>query len=132
MGGAVQRNYTVLPNQSASTAPSGPAGVHAMSSSQPVTTGGSTSGKWTSASSSTLPGNRPLASTQASANATGSVAAIATAPTLSDSSTTVHSSGVSVIAASYSPGVTPDLFRGPTSHDQDISVLAVRWKIGRH
>src|SRR3546814_1242165 len=43
------------------------------------------------------------------------------------SSTTVHSSGVRVIAASYSPGLTPDLFRGPTSHDQDISVLAVRW-----
>src|SRR3546814_13761466 len=120
MGGAVQRNYTVLPNQSASTAPSGPAGVHAMSSSQPVTTGGSTSGKWTSASSSTLPGNRPLARTQASANATGSVAAIATACPLSDSSTTVHTSRVGVCAAKCYRGFITDFFLGNTSHNQYI------------
>ena len=84
----VQRNRT--PPDST---PKGPPGAKARSSTHPVTTGGTTSGRCTTPSSSTRPGNRNRASIQASANATGSVPAHATPPTSSDSRTTSHSAG---------------------------------------
>ena len=47
----VQRNSRVTPNQRSSGPPIGPAGAKAISSTQPVTTGGTTNGRWISASS---------------------------------------------------------------------------------
>lgn len=70
-----------------------------MSSSHPVTTGGTTSGRWTIASSSNLPGNRPRARAHASAKATGSIAATATPPTRRLSPTIPHSSTDSISGA---------------------------------
>ena len=58
----VQRKITLTPSP-ASIRPNGPCAPNANSSSQPLTTGGSTSGRCTAASSSTLPANRPRAST---------------------------------------------------------------------
>ena len=58
----VQRNSRVTPNQRSSGPPIGPAGAKAISSTQPVTTGGTTNGRWISASSKVRPGNRPRAS----------------------------------------------------------------------
>jgi hypothetical protein len=58
----VQRNRTVAPSQLSRTRPSGPAGAKASRSAQPVTTGGTTSGKWTTPSRRSLPRKRPRAS----------------------------------------------------------------------
>ena len=57
----VQRNSRVTPNQRWSGSPSGPFGAKASSNTQPVTTGGTTSGKWISASNNVRPGKRPRA-----------------------------------------------------------------------
>ena len=88
----VQRNSTLTPNQPCNQAPTAPAGANSSSSTHPVTTGGTTRGRCTTASSSSLPANRPRASTQASANATGSTATVATPPTSSVRRTIAHSS----------------------------------------
>jgi len=59
-----------------------------------VTTGGSTSGRWTKPSTRALPGKRPRAKAQATAIATGSDATVAIPPTFSDRKIAVHSSAV--------------------------------------
>ncbi len=61
-----------------------------------MTTGGSTSGRCTSPSSSVLPGKRPRASSSAAATPKGRLASVATAATLRLSSTATHSSADSL------------------------------------
>ncbi len=102
----VQRNMKVRPNQSAKKRPAGPLLPNASSNSQPVTTGGRTSGKWISASSKILPGNRARASTQASPKATGMVTPTATALTFSERRITSHSSAVNCISGPAAQRVT--------------------------
>ena len=58
----VQRKITLTPSP-ASNRPAGPCAPKASNSSQPLTTGGSTKGRCTAASSKILPANRPRAST---------------------------------------------------------------------
>ena len=59
----VQRNAKTMPNHSSSTLPIGPRLPSSTSSAKPTTTGGSTSGRCTIASTSVLPGNERRAST---------------------------------------------------------------------
>ena len=59
----VQRNANTIPNQSSSHAPEDAVLAEQQSSEKPTTTGGSTSGRWTTASSSVLPGKSARAST---------------------------------------------------------------------
>ena len=63
----VHRNSTVPPVIASTTIPSGPVGAKARSNSQPVTTGGTTNGRWIAPSSSNFPGKSRRASSQASA-----------------------------------------------------------------
>ena len=75
-------NTSRTPNQSSSSDPIGPRMPNTISSSQPVTTGGSTSGRCTSAFSTGRPGKRYRASTQAISTASGSPKPTARAATL--------------------------------------------------
>ena len=77
-------------NSRHSSPPSGPCTPNSSSSSQPVTTGGSTIGRCTAASSSGRPGRRGRASSQASSSATGRAPHTAIAPTRSVSQTATH------------------------------------------
>ncbi len=85
-------NTNRTPNQSLSSAPSGPRMPNTISSSQPVTTGGSTSGRCTRAFSIGRPGNRVRARSHAVSTATGSPNPTARAATARVSRTACHSS----------------------------------------
>ena len=85
-------NTRRTPNQSFSSAPTGPRMPNTISSSQPVTTGGSTSGRCTSAFSTGRPGKRVRASSHAVSTATGSPNPTARAATARVSLTACHSS----------------------------------------
>jgi hypothetical protein len=93
----------VTPNQASSACPISPDGANSSSSSQPVTTGGNTNGRCTSASSNSLPGNTPRASTQASAKAIGNVTTIAAMPTF-NVNRMIGQSAVADIASEASSG----------------------------
>ena len=84
-----------MPNQSLSGPPIGPRTPNSISSPQPTTTGGTTSGRWTNASSSIRPGKRPRASSQATATAGTRETATDRVATSRLSRTACHSSGVS-------------------------------------
>ena len=73
----VSVNTSRRPNTRCSQAPTGPFTPKISSNSQPVTTGGSTSGRCTSACSTKRPGNRQRDSAVAASNATGKASATA-------------------------------------------------------
>src|SRR5580658_9479762 len=86
-------NTSRTPNQSYSADPTGPRMPKMISSSQPVTTGGSASGRCTSALSNWRPGKRVRANTQAVSTASGNPKLTARAATASVNRTASHSSG---------------------------------------
>src|SRR5690348_6964577 len=67
----VHRNASTTPNHRSSQLPIGPCLPKSTSSAKPTTTGGSTSGKWTIASTAVLPGNVKRARPNATSTATG-------------------------------------------------------------
>jgi hypothetical protein len=86
----LQRNIRVIPMDS-SQRPAGPWLPKARRRSQPETTGGRTSGRWTRASSKTRPAKRLRASAHAQAKASGVMPRIAAALTLSERARMAHS-----------------------------------------
>src|SRR5215471_19251229 len=90
----VQRNAKTIPRCSASQPPIRPRRPKVSRSRYPVTTGGSTSGKWISASRSDLPQKFRRASSQANAMPSGVAKSVATAATRSESRIAVHSVGI--------------------------------------
>ena len=78
----VQRNANTMPNQLSSQAPIGPWRPNSTSKAKPTTTGGSTNGRCTTASSSVLPGNSNRARRYATPIATGRLKATLTSATL--------------------------------------------------
>ncbi len=91
----VQRNANTMPNHSSSRLPIGPRLPSRTSSAKPTTTGGSTSGRWTIASKSVLPGNEKRASTYATTIAIGRLASTLTSATRRLSARMPTSSGPS-------------------------------------
>ncbi len=91
-------NASRTPNHASSTSPTGPRTPNTNSSSQPVTTGGSASGRCTSAFSSDRPGKRSRLRIQAITMASGSPTPTARAATASVRRTACHSSGGEEIA----------------------------------
>ncbi len=129
MAAPVQRNMTVTPNQRSIMLPTGPAGPRVRSSSQPITTGGRTRGRWTAASSSSLPGKRQRARIQARAKAKGRVKSIAAKLTFRDSWTISHSSGLKMVTVnafqSRSGGRSP--CRVETGESGEMPLLLDGW-----
>ena len=89
-----------------SRAPTGPCTPNTTSSSQPVTTGGSASGRWTRAFSAMRPGKRPRARRTAVATASGRPQPTARAATPSVRRTACRSSSEKVSARPSGPGKT--------------------------
>ena len=96
-----------MPNQSFSSDPTGPRMPKVTSSSQPTTTGGITSGRWTKASSRARPGKRRRASSQATSTAGGRPKTTERSATSRLRRTACHSSGVSQPA-----GLSGQVMRG--------------------
>jgi hypothetical protein len=86
-------NTKRIPNQSCNSTPIGPRMPKTINSSHPVTTGGSTIGRCTSAFTAARPGKRYRVSTQATRTASGNPKATARAATARVSQTASHSSG---------------------------------------
>ena len=110
-------NTSRTPNQSFSNDPIGPRMPKMISSSQPVTTGGSTSGRCTNAFSTGRPGKRYRASTQAMTTASGSPKPTARAATPSVSQTACHSSGDSSSLFDLEAALDEDLSRLRTGQE---------------
>jgi hypothetical protein len=82
------------PNHRSSTRPNGPEGTNAISNSQPVTTGGNTSGRFTATSASHFHRDCQRAKPYPINTANGKLAATAHDPTRKLSRTACHSSEV--------------------------------------
>jgi len=95
----VQRNASVMPNASSRNPPTAPRRPNTRNSRKPVTTGGRTSGRCTSALTTPWPRNRRRASSQATAIANGRLSKVPTIATLRLSATIDASDAGSMLSA---------------------------------